>query len=198
MQLILNTYGSYLKKNGDCFLVKSDDKVCELSIKKVDSIMIATSAYVSTDALQFAVENNIDVVFLDKYGNPYGRVWHSKLGSTTLIRRRQLEVSDTNEGFELTKGWVLRKIENQMDFLERLKRPREEKAEKLEELLRGIIEIRQKIAALSGMIDERRGTVMALEGMAGKIYFGALSYIMPDRFRFDGRSRNPAKDLMPC
>ncbi|MBI4697895.1 MAG: CRISPR-associated endonuclease Cas1 [Nitrospirae bacterium] len=194
MQLVINTYGSYLKKNGDCFLVKNDDKISEVSIKKIDSIMIATSAYVSTDALQFAVENNIDVIFLDKYGNPYGRVWHSKLGSTTLIRRRQLEVSDENEGLELTKGWVLRKIENQMDFLERLKRPREEKAGKLEESLRGLTEIKQKIASLSGTLEDRRGTVMAFEGMAGKMYFEALSYIMPDRFRFDGRSRNPAKD----
>ena len=27
-------------------------------------------------------------------------VWHSKLGSTTLIRRRQLEIADTIEGVE--------------------------------------------------------------------------------------------------
>ena len=64
MQLIINTYGSYLKKNGDCFLVKNRDQVSEISVKKVDSIMIATSAYVSTDALKFAVENNVDVLFL--------------------------------------------------------------------------------------------------------------------------------------
>ena len=56
------------------------------------------------------------------------------------------------------------------------------------------MEIRQKIALLSGNIDERRGTVMALEGAAGRIYFDTLSYVMPDRFKFDGRSRNPAKD----
>ena len=109
MQLVINTYGAYLKKNGECFLVKNDDKVSEVSVKKVNSIMIATSAYVSTDALKFAVENNIDVVFLDKFGNPYGRVWHSKMGSTTLIRRKQLEVGDSNEGLELAKGWVIQK-----------------------------------------------------------------------------------------
>lgn len=194
MQLVINTYGAYLKKNGECFLVKNDDKVSEVSVKKVNSIMIATSAYVSTDALKFAVENNIDVVFLDKFGNPYGRVWHSKMGSTTLIRRKQLEVGDSNEGLELAKGWVIRKIENQIDFIERLKRPREDKAVKLEESLGGLMEIRQKIALLSGNIDERRGTVMALEGAAGRIYFDTLSYVMPDRFKFDGRSRNPAKD----
>jgi CRISPR-associated protein Cas1 len=194
MQLVINTYGSYLRKNGDCFLVKNEDKVFEISVKKVESIMITTSAFLSTDALKFAVENNIDVIFLDEFGDPYGRVWHSKLGSTVLIRRKQLEISATEEGLELAKTWVIRKVENQAEFLERLRRPREDKAEKLEDSINGLKEVIQKIASLTGTIDERRGTVMAFEGAAGRAYFDALSYIMPDRFKFDGRSRNPAKD----
>jgi CRISPR-associated protein Cas1 len=194
MQLVINTYGSYLRKNGDCFLIKNEDKVYEISVKKVDSIMITTSAYLSTDALKLAIENNIDVIFLDEFGDPYGRVWHSKLGSTVLIRRKQLEISAVNEGLDLAKGWIVKKIENRMDFLDRLKRPREDKAEKLEESLRRLEDMTQRIAALTGTIDERRGTIMAFEGAAGKVYFDALSYIMPERFKFDGRSRSPAKD----
>jgi CRISPR-associated protein Cas1 len=194
MQLVINTYGSYLRKSGECFLVKNEDKVFEVSVKKVDSIMITTSAFLSTDALKFAIENNIDVIFLDEFGDPYGRVWHSKLGSTVLIRRKQLEFSATNEGLELAKSWVVKKIENQKDFIERLKRPREDKAERLEEVLKKLEDITKRIATLTGTIDERRGTIMALEGAAGKVYFNVLSYIMPERFKFDGRSRNPAKD----
>ena len=103
MQLVINTYGSYLKKSGDLFVVKNEDKVFEVSAKKVNSIMITTSAYLSTDALKLAIENNIDVIFLDEYGDYFGRVWHSKLGSTVLIRRKQLEISSLNEGFDLAK-----------------------------------------------------------------------------------------------
>ncbi len=194
MQLVINTYGSYLRKNGDCFLVKNEDRVFEVSVRKVDSIMITTSAYLSTDALKMAIENNIDVIFLDKFGDPYGRVWHSKLGSTVLIRRKQLEISSIKEGFELAKGWVLKKIENQIDFIEKLVRPREDKAERLKEFAKSLREVKEKIADIIGTIDERRGTVMALEGAAGKLYLDALSYVMPERFKFNGRSRNPAKD----
>lgn len=194
MQLVINTYGSYLRKSGDCFLVKTDDKTFEVSAKKVDSIMIATSAYLSTDVLKFAIENNIDVIFLDEFGDPYGRVWHSKLGSTVLIRRKQLEISVLEKGLEFAKEWTVVKLDNQIDFLKRLSRPREDKAEKLNESINGISEIKDRIASLKGTIDERRGTIMALEGAAGRIYFDALSYIMPERFKFDGRSRNPAKD----
>jgi len=91
MQLVINTRGAYLKKEKNCFLVKNDEKSFEVSADKVDSILITTAATITTDAIEFAVENNIDIVFLNHFGDPYGRVWHSKLGSTTLIRRRQLE-----------------------------------------------------------------------------------------------------------
>ena len=58
MQLVINTYGSYLRKKGNCFLVRKEDKVFEVSVTKVDSILIATAAYISTDAIKFAVDNN--------------------------------------------------------------------------------------------------------------------------------------------
>ncbi len=194
MQLVINTYGAYLKKSGECFVVKKEDKVFEVSPRKVESIMITTSAYLSTDAVKLAMDNNIDIIFLDKYGSPYGRVWHSKLGSTTLIRRRQLEMSESEQGLILAKDWVAVKVSNQSEFLGRLSRPRKDKAEKLTASSNGLKEIRKKLGALSGTLDERRGTIMGLEGTAGRIYFELLSHVMPERFRFNGRSRNPAKD----
>jgi len=39
---------------------------------------------------------------------------------------------------------------------------------------------------------------MGYEGSAGRIYFEALGYIIPDRFKFEGRSRQPAKDEFNC
>jgi len=103
MQLILNSYGSYLRKKDNCFLIKKEDRVFEVSAKKVKIIMITTSAFLSTDAIKLAMDNNIDIIFLDKYGNPYGRVWQSRLGSTTLIRRRQLEIEKDQRGLDLAK-----------------------------------------------------------------------------------------------
>jgi CRISPR-associated protein Cas1 len=65
--------------------------------------MITTSAFLSTDAIKLAMDNNIDVIFLDEFGDPFGRVWHSKLGSTTLIRRKQLEIANDERGLNLAK-----------------------------------------------------------------------------------------------
>lgn len=198
MQLVINTYGSYLRKSGECFLIKNEDKVFEVSVKKVDSILITTSAYISTDAIKFAMDNNIDLVFLDEFGDPYGRVWHSKLGSTVLIRRKQLEVAEQERGLELAKEWVTEKLNNQIEFLGRLKNSRPEKEAELNAYTQRIEETKSKLGSLVGTINEMRNTIMGLEGSSGRTYFDALNFIMPERFKFDGRSRQPAKDEFNC
>ena len=198
MQLVINSRGSYLRKKNNCFLVKNEDKVFEVSVKKVDSILITTSTYLSTDAVKFAVDNNIDIIFLDYYGNPYGRVWHSKLGSTTLIRRKQLESSTGEKGLNLSKEWIICKIENNVDFLKSFANSRPNKEKVINEY---VISLEKKIYMLQkmkGSLEEKRNSIMAIEGMAGKEYFGTLNYIMPDRFKFKGRSRSPAKDEFNC
>ena len=194
MQLVINTYGSYLRKKGNCFLVRKEDKVFEVSVNKVGSILITTAAYISTDAIKFAVDNNIDIVFLDSYGDPYGRVWHPKLGSTTLIRRRQLEMYDKEEGLKQAKKWGIQKFDNQIELLKRLKKTRAEKRDDLEKSINEIEQMKARMKGLKGTIEARRQTMLGIEGMASRTYFEALSSIMPEKFKFDGRSRNPATD----
>lgn len=198
MQLVINTRGAYLKKNKNVFLVKNDDKTFEVSANKVDSILITTSATITTDAIKFAVENNIDIVFLDHFGDPYGRVWHSKLGSTVAIRRRQIEISDQPKGFKMATGWIETKIDNQISFLKDLKKNRSEKKDELAEYISNIETMKDKLLALDGSLDQMRGTMMGFEGMSSRYYFGALSAIMPEKWIFNGRSRNPAVDGFNC
>ncbi len=194
MQLVINSYGSYLQKSGDCFKVKKDEKVFEVSVKKISSIMITTSAYITTDAVKLAMDHNIDVIFLDNFGNPYGRVWHSKLGSTTLIRRKQLEIAETEEGLNLALSWVTKKIDNQIELLRELRETRTRKSAEITGYIEKLNNCKKSLVDLSGNIEEVRGTIMGIEGSAGRIYFECLSFLIPDRYKFNGRSRNPAKN----
>lgn len=193
MQLVINTYGAYLRKKDNCFLIKTEDVQQEISVKKVSSILISTAVLISSDALKMALENNIDVVFVDEYGDPFGRMWHSKLGSTTLIRRKQLEASCGEDGFEMVKNWTDIKISNQLDFLKKLKEKRPDN-EVLPQSIAKIEELREKVRSINGTTEELRGTLMGYEGNASKAYFDALSSVMPQKYRFNGRSRNPAQD----
>lgn len=198
MQLVINTYGSYLHCKDGGFEVKTDEKNFNVSVKKVSSILITTAAFLSTDALKLAMDNNIDVVFLDHFGDPYGRVWHSKLGSTVLIRRRQIEISETEKGLNLAKEWIRNKFNNQIDFLLRLRDSRTKMSAEITSALDSVREICKQLDNVSGVIDEARQTILGIEGSAGRAYFDILSRIMPERYRFEGRSRNPAKDEFNC
>ncbi len=183
-----------MQRNGDCFRIKREDQVFEVSVKKVSSIMITTAAYITTDAIKMAVDHNIDIIFLDKYGDPFGRVWHSKLGSTTLIRRKQLEIAEKEEGLKLALEWIGNKLQNQIDFLERLRGTRSRRSAEITSFMEKLKNGKEKLGGLKGTIEEKRGTIMGIEGTGGRIYFEALSSLMPDRYKFQGRSRNPAQD----
>jgi CRISPR-associated protein Cas1 len=198
MQLVINTYGAYLRKQGDCFLVKNEEKTFEVSARKVDSILITTGAFLSTDAIKAAIDHNIEILFMDEHGEPYGRIWHPKLGSTTLIRRRQLEYAEDARGLALAQEWIGTKISRQIEFLKKLAHSRPEKEAEILVYTERLETGKDKLAVLNGTLDEQRGTIMGLEGAGGRTYFEALSFVMPDRYKFQGRSRQPAKDEFNC
>ena len=99
MQLIINTFGTSLRRKGDRLSIKSPsaERPVEISAHKVQSLVIATGVHLSSNVVHLASEHNIDIVFMDKSGQPTARVWQTKMGSTATIRRRQLEVSETDE-----------------------------------------------------------------------------------------------------
>lgn len=194
MQLVINTFGASLRKQGDRFLVQAGDKKLEVSAHKVQSILISTAAHLSSDAIELASVHNIDLVFLDKFGDPYARVWQTKLGSTAAIRRRQLEAADGPEGVALAQEWVKAKLRHQLEFLVELHHRRPEADPVFQSALTALRDNLAKVDALTGTLDEQRGSLMGLEGSAGRTYFACLGQLVPEAYRFTGRSRQPAKD----
>ena len=200
MQLVINTYGSYLHVIKDSFELKVDDKKHRISPIKVDSILIITGVSLSSDAVKLALENNIEIQFLDKYGQSLGKVWHSKLGRTSYIRRKQLDLISNKEGILIIKDFMINKTRNMIEHLDKLSLRRSEKKQKyLKKKQNEIKEKLKKIKDLDGEeIDDIRYNLMGYEGNISKIYFKALSYIIPDRFKFKGRSNRPAEDEFNC
>lgn len=194
MELYLNSYGSALRKKDNLFEIYVDEKKLKISPQKISSIVISNAVLISSDAIQLAMEHNIDVVMLDQYGEPYARVWFPRIGSTVLIRRKQLEMLTDAQGCDFIKRWVCLKIMNQYRFVKTLFSKREgissEQAEKLELIRNNAI----SIFNLAGTLEDLAGVIMGLEGNASKLYFGLLSTLIPHAWLFSGRSSRPAKD----
>jgi CRISP-associated protein Cas1 len=199
MQLFINTPGSYLHVKDEMFEVRftkeGKEEKHQLAAHKVTSIILAQSAALSTDAIRLALRFNIDIVVTENNGHPLGRFWHSKLGSTTKIRKAQLEASLSAEAVKWVKEWVIKKIENQASFVNDLIKHRTSKGEFLKEQEEKIKSQAVSLANLKGeKIQDIADSIRGLEGTAGRIYFETISSIMPDQYSFSGRSSRPAKD----
>ena len=201
MKLIVNSEGVYLSKVGECFCLKKDGQKQEISAKKVEQILITTSTALTTDAIELAVENNIDIVFLKKYGQPFARVWHSKMGSISTIRKKQLELDENAMGTTLIKEFLTQKMNNQIDHLNVLASNRRDERKLI--IKEAIEKIKNQVNNIESIenttkIKDIRNSIQGYEGTASRVYFKMLSELMPEKYKFNGRSKNPAKDEFNC
>lgn len=173
-------------------MFQNKENKLELSPLKLESIVISNQAMISTPAISLALEHNIDLVFLDKYGFPMGRVWFSKMGSTAMIRRRQLEAAEDETGVKLVIGMIQQKLNNQIAFLKKLKYARPEKKQLFEAPIHTIEGSLESLDCDLTNLEDSRSLIMGLEGAAGRAYFSCISRLMPEKYRFKGRSKRPA------
>lgn len=199
MQLHLNTYGAYLHIKDQMFEIRANGQEGynkqQIAAHKVKSIWLARGTALSSDAVHLALKHNIDIVFLEYDGFPTGRVWHSKLGSTTLIRKKQLEASLNEQAVDYVKQWLGRKIDNQLGMVRALRKHRPQHENYLSKKMKMIEDIRNSVNNLQAdHIDLIAEGIRGLEGTAGRLYYEALSYVLPRRYQFEGRSFRPAAD----
>ena len=199
MQLHLNTYGAYLHVKDQLFEIKIKEegsfKKHQVAAHKVKSIWMAKGTALSTDAIHLALKHNVDIVFLENNGFPVGRVWHSKLGSTTLIRKKQLLASLDEQAVFYVKHWLTRKLANQSAFIQNLLKHRKQHQEFLQQKIDKINVLQKSIETLeASSIDDIAETIRGYEGTAGRLYFETLNFVLPKQYQFAGRSFRPAAD----
>lgn len=202
MHLYISTFGAYLHVHEAMFEVRirTDDgvKKQQFSPKKIRTIVLERGTSLSSEAILLAVTHNIDIVLVQSDGQPAGRFWHSKLGSTTRIRKRQLEASIGSEAVGFVKEWIALKLERQAEMLHDLKKHRETKREYIDEQRLAIERHRSSVLALEGAtVSAIADSLRGYEGNAGRVFFATLSELLATQntqYTFSGRSSRPAKD----
>jgi CRISPR/Cas system-associated endonuclease Cas1 len=74
MQLVINSFGASLRRQGDRFVVRVGTRKQAFAAAKVRTILITTAVHLSSDVLLLAIENSIEVVLPDKFGELIARV----------------------------------------------------------------------------------------------------------------------------
>ncbi len=201
-EITVNTYGAYLHVKDNMFQVRIKDaeaaggiRTVDRAANKVRTIIMSDGTMLSSAAVKLALTHNIDIVFVENDGFPIGRVWHSKLGSTTKIRKKQLETSLNTEGVVWVKTWIVQKVENQLDFIKDLKKHRAQHADFLNDKIKRIEALVVSIQTLEGQnVADIAEILRGLEGTAGRLFFETVNFVLPKEYQFEGRSNRPAKD----
>jgi len=199
MELVLNTYGtSLVKDNGNLVVVHKDGKQV-MPLDKLKSILISKGAKLSSDAALLAIENEIEILFVDGVGKPQGRLWSVKYGSVSTIRRKQLDFTLSPHSVRWIKKILEQKLDNQVALLYSLSPLEWEYQNKLDKAINRINDYKTKIKKVEAeVISEVAPSMRGWEGAASRSYFEIINLLLPDVFKFNTRKQHPATDVFNC
>lgn len=196
MELILNTYGTSLNRDNDGFVISNSEGRQRIPAEGIKTIQIGKGAQITSDAVMLAIEREIEILFVDKSGQIFGRIWSPKYGSVSTIRKGQLNFSLSHEALDWIKEVLRQKIENQQALLLMMESDDMVVHNKVSTAIRRMEDYRTKIAGIDGeVVSDVSATLRGWEGVASKIYFEALNLFLPEKYRFDARSQHPAMDI---
>ena len=197
MDLVLNTFGACLTKDNDCFMVLHKDGKQRIPPADLRSIYISRGAQISSDAVLLAIENEIEVLFMNNSGEPSGRIWSNRYGSISTIRKGQLEFSRSKKAIAWITEIIAAKIENQQALLWTFATSQPEVKENIEKTAVRLDEYRKKVKELKGEeVSDIASQLRGWEGIVSKIYFEQMNAFLPERYRFAERSQHPAMDAV--
>ncbi|MGL4410841.1 MAG: CRISPR-associated endonuclease Cas1 [Bacteroidales bacterium] len=193
MDLILNSHGTVLTKDTDSFIVIHKDGRKRIPPNQLKSISIGRGVQISSDAALLAIEREIEILFVDHSGEPKGRVWSSRYGSISTIRKGQLEFTHSSKAVEWIKEVVIYKISNQQAMLLTLTLEVDEYIDKQISRLEEFKVNLEKLTADS--VNEISPSIRGWEGNCSRIYFETINRFLPENLKFERRSTHPAQDV---
>lgn len=195
MELILNTFGISLNRDNEGFVINTSEGKQRIPAVGIDSIQISRGAQITSDAVMLAIENEIEVMFMDKTGKPIGRIWSPKYGSISTIRKGQLNFVYSHNAVEWIKEVLLKKIENQQALMLLFNNDEHTEVDSEKNIAR-LEDYRNKIRALNGdIVNDIAPMLRGWEGQASRIYFSTINSFLPEQFRFNVRTQHPALDI---
>lgn len=196
MNLILNSFGASLTKKDGLFYVTTAEMAQSINPADIKTVMVSRGAKISSDAILLAIENEIDVLFVDELGRPKGRVWSVQYGSISDIRKKQVEFLYGLRCIAWVKSLISDKINNQVALLLMFKESCDTADQRrIEAAINSMEDHRTKIGKAEGeIISDIAPSIRGWEGAASRRYFDAINLLLPPSFQFERRSHYPPTD----
>lgn len=202
-QLIVSGYGTFMSKVSQRLTVKKGKKIIyEFPFFRLSEVTVASKGItLSTDLIMELCMRGIQINFLHGTGKPYAKIVAPALTATVKARREQINALNDERSAEFSKLIVEAKIGNQQKLLKYfgkyLKTSDPERFQTVDGMANKLSGIRKKVKGLPGKdIEEIRGTLMGLEGTAGRMYWDGVKEIIAQKAEFMGRIRRGATDTV--
>ena len=182
----------YLSIQGDCLLLKQEDKErLRLPLNAIEQIIIIGNAVVSNYLVKACSDSQIIISYLNPYGNFIGR-FCGKSSGNVFIRKQQYSLYDNEtESLDLMKNIILAKFLNCANLLKYYSRFTKEMdgADQLYKTSQKILEQSKNIKNMF-TLDDLRG----LEGAISSLYFKSFDLLLKTKdsdMKFETRSKHP-------
>ncbi|MBI4529802.1 MAG: CRISPR-associated endonuclease Cas1 [Deltaproteobacteria bacterium] len=200
-QLILSGYGLFLSKKSERLLVrKGKDVIYQFPFFRLHEVVVGSKGItLSSDILQEVCARGIRLSFLDSAGKPYAMITSPMLTATVQARREQILAFADKRGLQVCKAVVLGKVKNQERLLryfgKYLKKEAEDRFIKIEQITSQLRKLWRRVPEVdAGSINEARGTLMGIEGTAGRVYWEGVKEVIGHKVEFFGREHRGATD----
>lgn len=200
-QLILSGYGLFLSKKSERLLVrKGRDVIYQFPLFRLSEVVVSSKGIsLSSDLLEELCARGIRMSFLDFNGKPYAMITSPMLTATVQARREQILAFSDKRGLEFSKAVVLGKIKNQERLLryfgKYLKKESDERFRAVDGIADQLRKLWQQVPTIdASSVSEARGTLMGMEGTAGRLYWEGVKLIVSHKIEFFGREHRGAVD----
>lgn len=188
VRIIIDDYGIRIGKRGERFTIQHRDQIMEHAARDVTQILLTSGSSITTDAILLAAQFDVDLLFLQRNGNPVSRLTPHSPSGLAATRRAQYAVAISSRSLGLAKLFITGKVLNSGYLLQELGRTRH---------LSEVIECGKEIRNLTGHLSTSDITpqqILGIEGIAARQYFSTLTMILPKTVYSGKRTQHPAQD----
>lgn len=186
--LYITESGAYLRKRGGHVLVgRNNELLLEVPLERIEDVTLVDSVQISSQLITEFLEREVPLSWISGSGKFFGSLLSN--GSVDILKhRRQFDLLQEEKlYFTLAQKVIFAKVHNQLTILRRYNRNLD--LDNVNMAIRNILAVRKNIFSTE---DVR--TLMGYEGIISRIYFDALSYVVPQEFKFEKRTKMPPRD----
>lgn len=185
----------YLGRDGNTIEVRENSsRIAKLPIHNFENIVCFNYTGVSPGLLKLCAENGVTVTYMSPSGKYIG-AFETEIRGSVLTRKKQYEAAeDPEECLIYSKLFIIGKIQNSIENLDRRRRDLDDQRETLRIKIDELKEWKEMCCGAK-TCDELRG----YEGLAARAYFSSFEKLIlqqKEDFVFNGRNKRPPLDFV--